>query len=632
MTLARLFGVLLLLYAASEWLLRAEGLATFLAIVLMAVGAVLAFRVFRRILRKSIWRLRNRLIATYVFIAVVPIVLILSLVVLGSLIVVGQMAAYLVSSELERRAASLTDPVRILSQARPDDRAAIVQQMGNFLAARMPGLQIVLKGDRVLRYPPDSTIPAPDPRWGDYSGYVVKDGLYYSAAVAKTGGTTVIALAPVTRQVLEKIVPGIGALNLVTDLAGTIGLNSGAGAVPPPANGLKWLDLPTYGLAPIPYADWTDPKTTGTAYLSVGTRPSAVFGPVFARGLELGQALLLGFVVVACLFLAVELVSLVIGFSLARTITGSVHKLYEGTLQIAKGNFAWRIPVKGNDQLADLGRSFNNMSERIEQLVVIAREKERMDSEVEIASEVQTQLFPRSAPEMRTIELVGICHPARMVSGDYYDYLRLPDGNLAVAIGDVAGKGISAALLMASIQSIVRTQLAAGMPLAAAMGNGHAAARFSTSSLVAQLNRQLYASTAPEKYATFFFGAYDEQSRVLTYTNAGHLQPLLLRGSEVKPLDVTGTVVGAFPSIRYEEQSVEIRPEDLLIAYTDGITEPENAYGEEFGAERLAETALRYQNSEPKEIVAKIMEAVRHWSTAPELPDDMTVVIARGLA
>jgi len=233
---------------------------------------------------------------------------------------------------------------------------------------------------------------------------------------------------------------------------------------------------------------------------------------------------------------------------------------------------------------------------------------------------------------MRTIELVGVCQPARMVSGDYYDYLRLPDGNLAMAIGDVAGKGISAALLMASIQSIVRTQIASGIPVAAAIGNGHAAAHFSTSSLVAQLNRQLYANTSPEKFATFFFGVYDEQSRVLTYTNAGHLQPLLLRAGEVTPLEVTGTVVGAFPSMRYEEQSVEIRPNDLLIACTDGVTEPENAYEEEFGAERLAGTALLYRNRDPKEIAAKIMEAVRQWSAAPELPDDMTVLIAKGLA
>jgi sigma-B regulation protein RsbU (phosphoserine phosphatase) len=150
--------------------------------------------------------------------------------------------------------------------------------------------------------------------------------------------------------------------------------------------------------------------------------------------------------------------------------------------------------------------------------------------------------------------------------------------------------------------------------------------------MVGQLNRQLYANTSPEKYATFFFGLYDENTRSMTYTNAGHLPPLLLRGSDVQLLEVTGTVVGAFPSISYQEKSIELRPDDLLVAYTDGITEPENEYGEEFGADRLADTVRRNQTREPGEIAAKVMEAVRQWSNAPELPDDMTLVVMRGLA
>jgi phosphoserine phosphatase RsbU/P len=625
-TLLRLFGVLLALYVVLEWILKAEGLATFFAFVLVIVGVILGVRLIRHIIRKSIWRLRYRLMVTYVFIGVVPIVLILALAVLGTLIVVGQVAVYLVSSELERRAAVLTEPVRTISQARPADRQTIVQQIGDSLAARMPGLQIVVSGasgPSAIRYPASAAVAAPIDGWKDFTGYITKDRVFYSASVSHSGGATVIAMAPITKEVLENTVPGIGALTLTTLFAGK---------VPPAYNDLQWLDFPVPWYISISYTDWNHPTESGSVILSIETRPSAVLGAVFAQGFESGKLALIVFVVVASMLLCVWLVSIVIGLSLTRTITAAVHRLYEGTLQIAKGDFSWRIPVNGNDQLADLGRSFNNMAAQIENLVVIAREKERLQSEVEIASEVQNQLFPRTPPVMQTIELVGICHPARTVSGDYYDYLCLPDGNLAVAIGDVAGKGISAALLMASIQSIIRTQLAAGLPLAAAAGNGQAGAHFSTSSIVAQLNRQLYASTAPEKYATFFFGAYDERSRILTYTNAGHLPPLLLRAGEVTLLEVTGTVVGLFPSIRYEEQTVELRKNDLLIAYTDGITEPENAYGEEFGSERLVETALRYQNTEPKEMVVKIMEAVTHWSTAPELPDDMTVVIARGLA
>lgn len=173
---------------------------------------------------------------------------------------------------------------------------------------------------------------------------------------------------------------------------------------------------------------------------------------------------------------------------------------------------------------------------------------------------------------------------------------------------------------MASIQSIMRTQLS------------DAGAAVTPSNTVARLNRLLYASTSPEKYATFFFGLYNEHSRSLTYTNAGHLPPLLIRGDTWEYLEVTGSVVGAFPSLPYGEQTVPLGPGDLLVAYTDGITEPENAYGEDFGAERLAEVVMRHRDTEPCEIVAKILEAVRHWDTSEEQADDMTLMIVRGLA
>ncbi len=621
--MARTFAILLALYLVLEWTHFANGLATLLALVLVVLGSVLAIGLIRGIVRKSIWRLRNRLIMTYVFIGMVPIVLILALAGIGTYILVGQVAAYLVSSELDRLAASLQEPVRILSQAREADQDGMAQAIGNFLAQRMPGLQVLVMGAHTVHYPHESTLEPPAEVDSDYTGFVRKGNVFYFASIAHRGNETVIAAAPIT-PVLPQIVSGIGALNF--------GERSPVvGAVPAAYSGLGKLDFSDTWPNQIRVARWDHPDTLDRVALFVTTRPSAVLGKIFSNGMDSADLAVIFFSVVAALLLAVELVSLVIGVSLSRSVTGAVHGLYQGTLHIARGDFGWRIPVRGSDQLADLSRSFNNMAGQIEKLVVVAKEKERLQSEVEIASDVQNQLFPHSAPVLRTIELIGICQPARMVSGDYYDYLCLPDGSLALAIGDVAGKGISAALLMASIQSIMRTQIAAGLPVLAAAANGQPSSCFSTSNTVAQLNRQLYASTAPEKYATFFFGVYDEASRMLTYTNAGHLPPLLLRGGEVKLLDVTGTVVGAFPVIRYEEQKLEIQPDDLLIAYTDGITEPENAYGEEFGTERLAEIAQRHHRSEPGEIVAKIMEAVRHWSTAPELPDDMTVVIARGL-
>jgi phosphoserine phosphatase RsbU/P len=150
--------------------------------------------------------------------------------------------------------------------------------------------------------------------------------------------------------------------------------------------------------------------------------------------------------------------------------------------------------------------------------------------------------------------------------------------------------------------------------------------------LVSKLNKQIYAHTAPEKYATFFFSLYDEATKTLTYTNAGHLSPLLFRRQTVVPLDSNGTVVGAFPFSKYDESCITIESGDLLVCYTDGITEPENAYGEEFGEERLVDLVQKHLHMEDQEIIRIVFEAVRSWTGTPELHDDMTLLFARQVA
>ena len=147
--------------------------------------------------------------------------------------------------------------------------------------------------------------------------------------------------------------------------------------------------------------------------------------------------------------------------------------------------------------------------------------------------------------------------------------------------------------------------------------------------MVSILNKQLYATTAPENYATFYFAVYEAPTHSLTYTNAGHLAPLLVRGGNIQMLGSTGTVVGAFPFAQYEEKTVALEHGDLLVAYTDGIAEPENAYGEMFGEERLKDLVIKYTKTDSSEIIAHVMEAVNHWTGSSELQDDMTMVVAR---
>ena len=179
----------------------------------------------------------------------------------------------------------------------------------------------------------------------------------------------------------------------------------------------------------------------------------------------------------------------------------------------------------------------------------------------------------------------------------------------------------------------MRTQLTAGMPVQAAVGatNGGGPRVLSTAELVSQLNKQVYANTSPEKYATFFFGLYDDETRMLTYTNAGHLPPVLMRHGKPELLEVTGTVVGAFPFSPYGEKTIQLRAGDLLVAYTDGIVEPENEYGEAFGDDQLFDLLGRHADRDANDIIARVMEAVELWTGSSELQDDMTVLVARGV-
>jgi sigma-B regulation protein RsbU (phosphoserine phosphatase) len=565
---------------------------------------------------RLIWRLRNRLIVTYIFIGAVPVALLLAMAYVGSWIMVGQVATYLVGSELKRRALALETPAKLLSTAQPSAVAAISSQMIPFLQNLAPGAQVLVGGDHPFQFPPEPHLNPLPKGWDNFTGILVDKGKPYLASIARHGTTTAAVIAPINREIIDKLVPGIGSITLSID-----GPKSDAdprfSGPPPPA--YNFLDSEFLWGNPVDLHYWDNPSKTGIALLSVTTRLSAVLTTVFSDRFDFAQGILAIFIAIAVLLALAELVSVIIGISMTRAITGAVHNMYEGTRHIGEGHFAHRIPVRGSDQLAALCGSFNQMTEHIESLVVVAKEKERLQSELTIATEVQNQLFPRSAPPAKTIQMIGTCLPARSVSGDYYDYLRLPNGHLAIAIGDVAGKGISAALLMASIQSIMRTQLLAG------------GATNSAAAIVAQLNRQLYANTSSEKYATFFLGLYDEESRILTYTNAGHLSPLIVSEGCVTDLEVTGTVVGMFPAFPYEERSIPFGPGDIFVAFSDGVTEPENAYGEEFGTGRLIAAVRQNHHAPPAEIASKVMEAVQLWSTAEEQPDDMTVLIAKGI-
>jgi sigma-B regulation protein RsbU (phosphoserine phosphatase) len=274
-------------------------------------------------------------------------------------------------------------------------------------------------------------------------------------------------------------------------------------------------------------------------------------------------------------------------------------------------------------------------------------EEELFRREIEFATEVQMRLFPQSLPAIETLDLSGICYPARGIGGDYYDFLHLGPGQVGIAVADVSGKGLSAALLMSTVQASLRTQ--------ASFAKGR------ITELVASMNRLLCESTDMSHYATFFYAQYDEANQLLTYVNAGHNPPLLIRDNQgetgrwrgvanraignweagdrrvevastvkaVQFLETGGPVIGLLKDCEYRYESIPLQSGDVLVAYTDGVTEATNAEDEEFGESRLIDAVMGDSHLSADEIVESIVATVRHWCREEPQNDDLTLVVVK---
>lgn len=241
--------------------------------------------------------------------------------------------------------------------------------------------------------------------------------------------------------------------------------------------------------------------------------------------------------------------------------------------------------------------------------------------EMEFARQVQARLFPQRTPLLTTLEYTGICIQARQVGGDYYDFLELTPDRVAFVIADVAGKGVSAALMMANLQANLRSQYAMALD--------------NVSALLASVNRLFYANSGDSSYATLFFAIYDDSSRRFSYANCGHLPPLLLRAAQppdgsscVEKLESISTVLGLFEQWECHLAEIQLLPGDALVMYTDGVTEAEAPDGEEFGETRLLQAVKNHSCLPTRQLQQAIIDAVRTFSTA-EHHDDITLVVAR---
>lgn len=247
-------------------------------------------------------------------------------------------------------------------------------------------------------------------------------------------------------------------------------------------------------------------------------------------------------------------------------------------------------------------------------------ESEKLHREIEYASAVQQRLLPQGPPHLETLECAAVCRAARGVGGDYYDYIAVGESRVGIALGDVSGKGVSAALLMASLQGCLQSY-----------APQHADA---VDNLIASVNRLISTSTDSSRFITFFYGLYDDVRRQLTYVNAGHHPPLLFRTTDdgdrkLVRLQAGGMVIGIFPQSTYQKETVQLHPGDVLVLYTDGVSEAMNTQQEEFGEERLIEIIERNVSLSSQELVAAISAGIDAFSDPSVFRDDMTLMVAR---
>lgn len=679
-----------------------------LLIPLIPLAAIL---LVRYIFGRFLWKVRNRLIVTYVLMGLAPVVLFVTLAGVALYIFSGQFAIFAGTAEEHSELVQIAAENRIFASriaqevetGTPLNKLSLPEAKDVVAMRDFPDMRLAVFVDGKLAHMAPAELSASDipnvPAWAGkdaFEGIVFDANRLYLRAVntAKAGPhqVSVISSLPLGQKNVDRIAAGLGTVAIFPSASFVDGSNVHSfddGGVNVrivarnPAKGQdkplvqfsnsennarqptssmpqnqqenqnavmggqlpltrRFYDPPVAFTAPLSTTNWQTGQIH-EAIVHVNSRPSLLYQRLFNTSLRVGYMFRDVLIGLAIFFGLLEMVAFYGAMRLNRTITKSVKDLYNATEAIDHGDFEHRITVKRRDQLAALSQSFNNMAASLARLLKEQEEKQKLQSELAIAQEVQANLFPGADLQVGRLKVYGTCLPARTVSGDYYDFLVLSDKELGIALGDISGKGISAALLMASLHSAVRAYRFAGNEMALAAQNllmkeGRQDPEFEAesgrlftepASMLKLLNRHLYRSTQPEKYATLFLAHLEVETRQLTYANGGHLPPLLLRGNgSVDRMDRGGTVVGLIDNVTYEQGVAQMHPGDILIAYSDGVTEPENEFGD-FGEDRLVDVVQRHRHLPLDVIARQVMHALRDWIGEQEQPDDITLVLAR---
>jgi serine phosphatase RsbU (regulator of sigma subunit) len=574
---------------------------------LVAVALMAGWRGGSWLLGRLFWRIRTKLIVSYLFIAVVPLVLLATFFLTGGFICTGLVANYMVAAELQATA----ERIRAAGDAalRGDAPEASLAA----LEAEYPGSSWVLTGDGRTLSSADAARP-PGADEVSYAGLVGRRAEALRVVCAR-GSTRLAIEVPFDRRLLDAVRERTG-VRVVSGLP-----EPGSG--PPPElergrGGGLWdrsWDWPA-----LADSRDTDSGEVVLAPLLIRFQPTAVLRRLSPASLNvtdvlLGQALL----AVGGLFLVVYMGALVLGWLLARSITKSVHALSVGTEQLRQGDFSHRIQVGSRDQLGDLADSFNMMGRDIEELLRQRAEKERLEEELRIARRIQMSLLPQGDVDLPGVQVAAACLPAAEVGGDYYDILRLGETRLGVVVADVSGKGTSAALYMAELKGLV-------LSLSRIFD--------SPRRLLCEANRILAGTIDSRSFITMTYAVLDVKERRLRFARAGH-SPLVRapEGGAATTLTPAGLGLGIDAGDRFdrllEERELEVAAGDALLLFTDGLTEAMDESGELFGEARLCALLADHGPEASEDLKQRIMESVHGFVGDAPQHDDMTLVVLK---
>ena len=649
----------------------------------LAIGA--GYFVFRLIVlakRHLLWRVRRKLILSYVFVGFIPAMLIVAFFLLCGYLLFYNFSSYLVQSHLRE----LADQAKFLAQgtaleiqrAGGRDVANIIERRqanatGEFTGVSMAAVptgtacaaspmadppavltRVVTAGPWAHVEPPPN-IPA----WIDCGGVTGVEAYSHAAATASSDprtdilvravafpdmrrpGYAVVVDLPVNEQVTQQVRRDTGVemrgVSVASDnraatpaakpLAGRSGGEAIERAGPAPVSGGIFGDLQSF----LEYRDWNS-GASGTLILSTQLSIGELYERISsAQGLvsrRFSQALLLVLFIIGGLFVIIEVMALGTGLALAKSITGSVHELFAGTERVRHGDFTHKIAVKAQDQLGELAQSFNSMTASIEDLLREAAEKKRLEEELRIAREIQMSLLPQGPLAMPGLSMTAVCVPAREVGGDYYDFLPIDDHRLGVLIADVSGKGTSAALYMAELKGLMLS-----------LSQIHTSPR----ALLVAADRIMANNLDARSFITMTYAIIDLQERTMTYARAGHTPLMYLPGPgtfagearRVHILVPDGLVLGLkidhgemFDRI-LEEQTIPLHAGDLYLLFTDGITEAMNAEDDCFGDVRLGRILEEHADLPSEELRERVLREIAAFVGDVPQHDDMTMILLK---